>query len=122
MSEQYTVKLKTKTKENEENGDLMIEVGAELGIEFQDAETTFKFGYTTPDELVVEIEGKATLVNLSENRKIIVGAGFSHDFINEDTTVDGTIELVLDKKVSLEVNGSYGTDGSSIGVGLSMKF
>ena len=115
------VKLEAEGEQISESAELRPELGALIEIGFGEAETTWRLDYREPDRLILRIDGSVRLANL-ENVEITAEGRFSRDFFENENTLQGSLEMEFDERLNVEISGSSGPGGGSIGASLTIEF
>ncbi len=123
MANDLSVKLtlRAEGEQEPESAEIIPTLGGIMEFSFGNAETTWSLDYRKPDRFRLRIDGSVGLVRTS-GLEITAAGRFTRDFIDSTTTLDGSLELEFNRNIEVEITGSTGPTGSSVGAGIVIAF
>jgi hypothetical protein len=116
-----TVNIESHAEKKKETSEFIPAVGASIRVDLEGAQTTWSLDYREPDSVVLKVDGKVRLRRANDIELTAKGS-LTRDFFDKSTALEGVLEMEFKRSVSVQITGSSGRRGRSVGAELTITF
>lgn len=113
--------LRAEGEQEPESAEIIPSLGGIMELGFGNVDTTWRIDYREPDRFRLRIDGTVGLVRAS-GIEVTAGGRMTRDFIDSTTELKGSLELEFSRNIEVEITGSTGPTGTSLGAGVVIAF
>ncbi|ACY13014.1 hypothetical protein [Haliangium ochraceum] len=116
------ISLQMRTDAQTTEGEMAVKAGTSLEVEVDEwGAAAVEVDYSSEDKIKITVDGKLSLKRIGADSLKMEG-GVERDLFAEQTTMNGKLELVIDKRISASVDIKQAPTTTSVRGLLTVRF